>query len=170
MKKTTLAAAVSEANNVMPLGADIANARHTVVDTLRAGYGAHRAYAEMLNEALTIDWFDQKVKTDDPEVKLLFAEKAELYSELKAIEHTNPSVIWARICNYGREERFGPVEKSGDAKTDGGRAPDVRIIEETSKLYKFIAKLEEPTKAQSFAMSAYADILNAYGVSVESLA
>lgn len=165
MKKSTV-----ETNNVMPLGADIAERRHSVVDATKRSYGAYREYAAGLNAALEIDWFDVSVKSDDPEVKLLFAEKKELYAELKEAEHTNPSVIWKRICNYGREERFGVVESEGDAKTDGGRAPDVRIIEETSKLYKFIAKLEKPTKSQQFAMAAYADILNAYGVSVETLA
>ena len=161
----------SDASNiVMPLGADIASLRGAVVEATRANYGAYREYAKALNAALSIDWFDQKVKSDDPEVKMLFAEKKELYSDLKAVEHTNPSTIWGRICKYGREERFGVVEESGDAKLEGGRAPDIRIIEETSKLYKFIAKLEQPTKAQDFAMAAYADILKAYGVSVETLA
>jgi len=156
--------------NVMPLGADIANFRHEVANATKRAYGAYRSYAKALNEALEIDWFDVSVKSDDPEVKMLFAEKKELYAELKEAEHTNPSVIWKRVCAYGREERFGPVEEEGEAKLEGGRAPDVRIVEEHSKLYKFIAKLEQPTKSQQFAMAASADVLKAFGVSVDTLA
>jgi len=138
-------------NNVSPLD----NARHEAVNSITRSYGALRDYAIVLNSTFTIDWFSIEHSDQSDDAKPVLAEKKKFYAELKQGLHTNPSVVWGRVCAFGKIERHGEPEKAegegggmgeGDegieADTSPNRSPLLRNIEELTTLWKFNNKQE----------------------------
>ncbi len=145
--------------------------RQAVGDALKRGYGAERAYAVQLNSVFGFDWFEVEAADVSESAKAVHAEKGELYKVLKAIDHTNPSTVWARIRKYGREEKYPKVEGEGEGSGEGEggnsqagntRSPMLRNVEELSALYKFNARQESlpeaVKKAQTFIVSALREL------------
>jgi hypothetical protein len=137
--------------------------RKGVAEAVKRAYGAERAYAKALNALFTFDWFTVEANDKSDEAKPVHAEKAALYKELKAADHTNPSTVWARIRKYGKEERHGHEKgllgEDGDGEDGDGegsdkasheRSPRVRYMDELIDLYKFgvrkDADLDEPCR------------------------
>jgi len=115
---------------VVPAGIEVAELRHNVANATKRAYGAYREYAQGLNQVFDFDWFNVAHTSPDPEHKPMLEEKAALYEELKAAGHTNPSVIYKRICQYGRADRYGAEEESEGASETAKRAIAVRMVEE----------------------------------------
>ena len=120
--------------------------RASVADAVKRAYGAERRYAEALNAVFSFDWFEIEASDTSETAKTVHAEKKALYAELKAIEHKNPSTVWARIRKYGKEARHGaPVAGEGaegeaSETAEAGsrdRDPITRNVEELIALYKF---------------------------------
>lgn len=144
--------AVETPNNVSPLD----NARHEAVNSITRSYGALRDYAIVLNNTFAIDWFAIEHSDQSDEAKPVLAEKKKFYAELKQGLHTNPSVVWGRVCAFGKVERHGEPEKvegegnGGMGEGDEGiepdnspnRSPMLRNVEELTTLYKFNSKQE----------------------------
>ena len=110
-------------------------------------------YVTGLNLAFTFDWFD--IKHADlgktPEGKTLRTEKTALFDALKARDHSNPSVFWARLCDKARDARHpdlaiaaaaaaaAAATEEGESKGAGSRnrTPLVRNGEEITALIKY---------------------------------
>jgi hypothetical protein len=122
----------------------LATLRQGVAESVKRAYGAERAYAQALNASFGFDWFNVEANDTSVEAKTVHAEKKELFAALKAVEHTNPSTVWARIRKYGKAEKYPQAEGAegeaeGEAEGAGNRnkSPMVRNIDDLLALYKF---------------------------------
>jgi hypothetical protein len=123
----------------------LATLRQGVAESVKRAYGAERAYAQALNASFSFDWFTVEANDTSAEAKTVHAEKKELFAALKAVEHTNPSTVWARIRKYGKAEKYPQAEGAegegaeGEAEGAGNRnkSPMVRNIDDLLALYKF---------------------------------
>jgi hypothetical protein len=115
-------------------------------------------YVTGLNLFFTFPWFD--IKHQDlgktPEGKALRTEKTALFDALKARDHSNPSVFWARLCDKARDDRhpelaIAAAAAAAAATTEEGvsngacsrnRTPLVRNGEEITALIKFNENLD----------------------------
>ena len=143
---------------------NLGNLRTAVAESLESSYGAQRVYGAALNSVLPRFWFDVEHTMTGETAKATKTEKLALYVVLKAAKHSNPSVIWGRIRNYGREayqlteaiarhatmtpEEIAAekvAEEAEKATKNGGspRSPLLRNTEELLALYNFNAKLED---------------------------
>ena len=150
--------------------------RKGVAEAVKRGYGAERAYAQALNLAFgSFDWFNVEATDTTESAKPVHAEKKALYAELKAVAHTNPSTIWARIRKYGAEEKYGKPEgasgegEGGEGEGEGGagnspRDPITRNVEELIALYKFNARQESLPEKIRQAQVHIASALGVLGV------
>ena len=141
----------------------LATLRQGVAESVKRAYGAERAYAQALNASFAFDWFAVEANDTSAEAKTVHAEKKELFAELKAVDHTNPSTVWARIRKYGRDEKYPKAEATEGGEGEGGegegegegagarnKSPMVRNIDELLALYKFNAKQDSlPPKVES---------------------
>jgi hypothetical protein len=140
---------------------NLSTLRKGVAESVLRAYGAEREYAKALNAEFNFAWFNIEANDKTDSGKLVTAEKSELYKELKAANHSNPSTVWARVRKYGEAEaaKLGthglpmPVyDAEGNLVTEleqgesGGanakRSPMLRNIEELTALWKFNAKQE----------------------------
>ena len=110
-------------------------------------------YVTGMNLAFLFPWFD--IKHQDlgktPEGKTLRTEKTALFDALKARDHSNPSVFWARLCDKARDVRHpelaiaaaaaaaAAATEEGESKGAGSRnrTPLVRNGEEITALVKY---------------------------------
>ena len=127
----------------------LATLRQGVAESVKRAYGAERAYAQALNASFSFDWFNVEANDTSTEAKTVHAEKKELFAALKAVEHTNPSTVWARIRKYGKSEKYPQAqgegaegegaEGEGEGEGAGSRnkSPMVRNIDDLLALYKF---------------------------------
>ena len=129
---------------------NLSNLRHEAVNSITRSYGALREYAIGLNATFSMDWFDIAHNDTTEEAKPIMAEKKAFYTELKEGLHTNPSVVWKRVQEFGRVERYGEPEKAEATEGEQGesgsetanRSPMLRNVEELTTLYKFNARQE----------------------------
>lgn len=135
------------------LNTQLDNARKEIANSLVRGYGAMRDYAQLLNKAHAFDWFTVEHTDKGEEADLINTEKKAFYAELKQAQHTNPSVVWARVREFGRVEKYGdePANAESDSiegeqgesgKENANRSPMLRNIEELTTLWKFNGKQE----------------------------
>jgi hypothetical protein len=153
--------------------ADLNTLRVSVATTSASAYGAMRKYAEALCSVLPASWYEVEAKDTGADAEKVHAEKKALYAELKKVEHSNPSVIWARVRKYGAEY-MNPAKAAdgdggeGDGEGEGGNTKEarslrVRMIEELITLHK-AAKREGPAlegdlkNAHTFICSALAEL------------
>jgi hypothetical protein len=117
-----------------------------------------REYASVLNNTFAFAWFDVEHTDTSDDAKAINVEKKAFYLALRKGNHTNPSVVWARIRSFGDAERNPQVEAEVKHDDDGNviteaeqgesgkdnaqRSPMLRNIEELSALYKFNNKQE----------------------------
>jgi hypothetical protein len=77
------------------------------------------------------------------EGRLVGAERKELYSALKAKGHSNPSMVWSRVCDEGYTLQNLPIPARGNsAQSDEGRNEKVWITDKLLVVYKHIMKLD----------------------------
>lgn len=156
-------------------------ARNEVANSLVRGYGAMREYSILLNGAFGIDWFDIEHSNQSDEAKPVLAEKKAFYKVLNEANHTNPSVVWKRVCNFGKAERYGVTEKSegengegengeGEGETTSpARGAMLRNVEELTTLWKFNSKQENLDLKIVEAQKAIGLALQCLGVNVTML-
>lgn len=154
--------------------ADLDTLRVSVATTSASAYGAMRKYAEALCKVLPAQWYEVEAKDTGADAEKVHTEKKALYAELKKVEHSNPSVIWARVRKYGAEymnpakDADGEGGEGGEGDGDGGNTKEarplrVRLIEELITLHK-ACKREGPAlegdlkNAHTFICSALAEM------------
>lgn len=125
--------------------------RHNVAEASRSAYGANVEYAAELNVVFSgFDWFELSHTDTSAEGKAVAAEKAELFKELKAVNHSNCSKVWADIRKYARLAKYPKPDtetgegvqqgEQGESGANHARSPMLRNIEELTALYKFNAR------------------------------
>lgn len=122
-----------------------------MIDASKQAYGSHIKIAAKYNNLMPFAWFDMSPTEKSENAKVLKAHKTELYAAFKSAGHSNPSVPFKRICDYGRNLANGlapsgkttidgiPVEQS-DESDGAGPAPRsamLRNVEELTALWKF---------------------------------
>jgi hypothetical protein len=149
-------------------------------------YGSHIKIAAKFNDLMAFDWFDINHHEKSENNKILKTHKDPLYKAFKLAGHTNASVAYGRICEYGRNIRNGlspngkmtidgqPVEQ--DAGESDGAAPAprsamLRNVEELTALWKFNDKQGKdlPAKVKA-AQVKIAEALSILGLDVANIA
>jgi hypothetical protein len=164
---TLINAAIIETSNTLVEGVDI-NVRHIplsvilhdMVDATRTAYGSHIRIAAKFNDLMPFAWFDMAPNEKSENAVILGKNKTELYKAFRDAGHTNPSVPFKRICDYGRNMANGlapsgkvtldgqPVE-AGEGEGNGNANPTKRsdmlvAVEDGTAYYKRMAKSENP--------------------------
>jgi hypothetical protein len=190
---TLINAAIIETNNTLVEGVDI-NVRHIplsvilhdMVDATRTAYGSHIRIAAKFNDLMPFAWFDMAPNEKSENAVILGKNKTELYKAFRDAGHTNPSVPFKRICDYGRNMANGlapsgkvtldgqPVE-AGEGEGNGAnpapRSITLRYIEECAKLWKAADKHEGPLPAKVAAAQKHIEAaLKALGLDVATIA
>ena len=163
------------------LNAQLDSARKEIANSLVRGYGAMRDYAQLLNKAHTFDWFTVEHTDKGEQADLINTEKKAFYLELKQAQHTNPSVVWARVREFGKIERYGddPANTESDSiegeqgesgKENANRSPMLRNIEELTTLWKFNGKQENLDPRIVEAQKHIGSALEALGLKLNMIA
>jgi len=147
--------------NIAPVVNDLASLRSDVADAVKRAYGAEKRYAEALNNKFTgFKWYDIEATDLSDAAKPVHAEKQALFKELKGVDHSNPSTIWARVRKTAKKLAEPVVEGEGagegEGESEGGgagnsqRDPITRNVEELIALYKYNARQESlPSKVHA---------------------
>lgn len=190
---TLINAAIIETNNTLVEGVDI-NVRnvplsvilHDMIDATRTAYGSHIRIAAKFNDLMAFAWFDMAPNEKSENAVILGKNKTELYKAFRDAGHTNPSVPFKRICDYGRNMANGlapsgkvtldgqPVE-AGEGEGDGAapapRSAMLRNIEELTKLWKSNDKQGAELPAKVIAAQKHIEAaLKALGLDVATIA
>ena len=183
MAKKSIVSAVESTLTETPNNVSLASARHEAVNSITRSYGALRDYAIVLNNTFAIDWFSIEHSDQSDEAKPILAEKKTFYKELKDGLHTNPSVVWKRVCQFGEVERHGVTEsEKGEGEGEGegegveadtdsnkNRSPLLRNIEELTTLWKFNNKQENLDPKIVEAQNDITSALGKLGVDIKML-
>ena len=163
------------------LNAQLDSARKEIANSLVRGYGAMRDYAQLLNKAHAFDWFTVEHTDKGEQADIINTEKKAFYLELKQAQHTNPSVVWARVREFGKIERYGddPANTESDSiegeqgesgKENANRSPMLRNIEELTTLWKFNGKQENLDPRIVEAQKHIGSALEALGLKLNMIA
>jgi hypothetical protein len=156
-----------------------------MIDASKQAYGSHIKIAAKYNNLMPFAWFDMAPTEKSENAKVLKEHKRELYAAFKEAGHSNPSVPFKRICDYGRNLANGlapsgkmtidgePVES--EAESDGaGPAPRsamLRNVEELTNLWKFNDKQGGDLPAKVKAAQKHIEAaLKALGLDVATIA
>jgi len=155
-----------------------------MVEATNKAYGAHIRIAAKFNQLMNFAWFDIAPNEKSEANKTLQGYKAALYAALKLAGHTNPSVPFKRICDYGRNLANGlapngkttidgqPVEAASDS--DGAapapRSAMLRNVEELTALWKFNDKQDGLPAKVALAQKHIEAALKALGLDVATIA
>jgi hypothetical protein len=173
--------------NIDVAATPLATILNEMVEATAKAYGSHIRIAAKFNELLDFCWFDVEANEKSTYADRLKPHKTELYAAFRKAGHTNPSVPYKRICDYGRNLANGlapngkttldgqPVNGEGEGEGDGaGPAPRsamLRNIEELTSLYKFNDKqgADLPAKVKD-AQKHITAALKALGIDVAAIA
>jgi hypothetical protein len=156
-----------------------------MIEASKQAYGSHIKIAAKFNELMSFDWFDIAPTEKSENAKTLKSFKTPLYVALKEAGHTNPSVPFGRMCDYGRNIRNGlspngkttidgePVEQADDS--DGAapapRSAMLRNVEELTALWKFNDKQGKDLPAKVKVAQGHIEAaLKALGLDVATIA
>jgi hypothetical protein len=155
-----------------------------MIDASNNVYGSHIKIAAKYNNLMQFAWFDLAPTEKSENAKTLKAHKAELYEAFRKAGHTNPSVPFKRICNYGRNLANGlapsgkttidgvPVEQA-DESDGAGNAPRsimLRYVEELTTLWKAADKLDNLPAKVAAAQKDVEAALKKLGLDVANIA
>ena len=166
--------------------------RLALAEANASSYGAMREYAIELNNqfaSLSLDWYSVEHKDNGAEANLVHAEKNELYKALHnahpSKKHPNPSVVWARVRQYGSEEtriasgqfESGTDEMLNDVLESSGtarhtRSLSLRMIEELTTLFKAGQKSTRDgtiTTKETEALTYVSSALASLGIDISSI-
>jgi len=156
-----------------------------MVTVSKQAYGSHIRIGAKFNDIMPFAWYDMAATEKSADAKIFKGHKTTLYTALKSAGHTNPSVPFKRICDYGRNLANGlapngkttidgvPVE--GEAESDGAapapRSAMLRNVEELTALWKFNDKQggDLPAKVKA-AQGHIQAALKALGLDVANIA
>lgn len=161
----------------------LSEARNAVASAITSTYGALGRYASLLNTLHSNDWFEVKHFDKATEAQPIINEKKAFYLALREANHTNPSVIWARVCAFGKAEKYGAIDsEEGEANEEGEineaqpkvekaepRSPMLRNIEELVALWKFNNKNDTLPKALCEVQDLITQALKALNVNIANL-
>ncbi len=94
-----------------------------MIEATRKEYGSHIRIAAKLNDLLPFAWYDLDPKEVSDNAKALDTHKKPLYAALRKAGHTNPSVPFGRMRDYGRNLRAG-LAPNGKSMADGSPLPN----------------------------------------------
>ena len=158
-----------------------------MVKAEKQAYGAHIRIAAKLNDLLPFAWFDIDPKEVSDDAKALAPHKKAIYDGLKSAGHSNPSVPFGRIRDYGRNLRAGlapngksmadgsplPNSVSPDGEGEGAnpakRSPMLRNVEELTALWKFNEKQDNLPPKIAAAQKHIAAALGELGLDVRTI-
>ena len=159
-----------------------------MIEATEKQYGSHIRIAAKLNELLPFAWYDVDPQEVSDEAKALDVHKKPLYAALKKAGHTNPSVPFGRMREYGRNLRAGlspngktmadgsaipnsvSTEGEGEGANPAKRSPVLRNIDELVKLWKANDKLGKDAPAKVTAAQPHIEAaLKALGVDVRTV-
>ena len=149
--------------------ATVETLRTEVAEATGRAYGAERAYGVKLCSVLPEFWYRVEHQDKGDDAKKVHAEKKALFTELKKVEHTNPSTVWARVRKYAQEHIEGTPEKT-EGSTDSSvgarhnRSLNLRLIEELSTLFKACKNAESLSDREQDAQTYITSALTALGV------
>ena len=154
-----------------------------MIEATSKAYGSHIRIAAKFNALMAFDWFDIAPTEKSENAKVLKIFKTDLYAAFKLAGHSNPSVPYKRICDYGRNLANGlppsakPVATEGAPSEEGegaGPAPRsamLRNIEELTALWKFNDKNSAELPAKVAAAQVHIEAaLKALGLDVALIA
>ena len=126
-----------------------------MIDASKQAYGSHIKIAAKYNNLMPFAWFDMSPTEKSENAKVLKEHKRELYAAFKEAGHSNPSVPFKRICDYGRNLANGlapsgkttidgqPVEQVDESDGAGPATRSImpRYVEELTTLWKAADKI-----------------------------
>ena len=144
---------------------------NNVADTVKREYGATKDLAIRLCSEIKafdgVQWFDVEHSDTREGAKPTLEVAQKFRDALRKAGHKNPSVMWTRVRNEGRNHVKALAVQAGEVSEDEGegsganakRGLNLRLIEELSKLYKACKKDElvltnEQKQAHTFITSA----------------
>ena len=151
--------------------------RTEVAEATGRAYGAERAYGVKLCSVLPEFWYKVEHQDKGDDAKKVHAEKKALFIELKKVEHTNPSTVWARVRKYAQEhaEPKDPadVQAKDDADSKVGarqnRSLTLRLVQELVLLYKACKSADSLSDKERNAHTHVTSALIAMGVDVNTI-
>lgn len=157
--------------------ATVETLRTEVAEATGRAYGAERAYGVKLCSVLPEFWYKVEHQDKGDDAKKVHAEKKALFIELKKVEHTNPSTVWARVRKYAQEhaEPKDPadVQAKDDADSKVGarqnRSLTLRLVQELVLLYKACKNAESLSDKERQAHTHVTSALIAMGVDVNTI-
>lgn len=167
----------------------VINAPAARINELRQGYVSMEgnlkikaaAYAEGLLEYLGLEWLTMAHDAKGPAGDAMREERDLLYTALRAVGHTNPSVKWKQIKDHarailGEREKAEAIargetpaeESKGEAKHT--RSTQLTLIEDLTRLYKHCKRnAKELTDAQRKAHLHIGAALADMGIDISAL-
>ena len=158
-----------------------------MIEATRKEYGSHIRIAAKLNDLLPFAWYDVDPKEVSDNAKALDTHKKPLYAALRKAGHTNPSVPFGRMRDYGRNLRAG-LAPNGKSMADGSplpnnvseegegeganpakRSPMLRNVEELTALWKFNEKQADLPAKIAGAQKHIVAALAALGIDVRTI-
>jgi len=158
-----------------------------MIEATRKEYGSHIRIAAKLNDLLPFAWYDLDPKEVSDNAKALDTHKKPLYAALRKAGHTNPSVPFGRMRDYGRNLRAG-LAPNGKSMADGSplpnnvseegegeganpakRSPMLRNVEELTALWKFNEKQADLPAKIADAQKHIVAALAALGIDVRTI-
>ena len=157
--------------------ATVETLRTEVAEATGRAYGAERAYGVKLCSVLPEFWYRVEHQDKGDDTKKVHAEKKALFIELKKVEHTNPSTVWARVRKYAQEhaEPKDPadVQAKDDADSKVGarqnRSLTLRLVQELVLLYKACKSADSLSDKERQAHTHVTSALIAMGVDVNTI-
>ncbi len=149
--------------------ANIVSLRAAVGDALKRQYGATREYAVALCEWLPAEWYEVEHNSLREEDKPVLAEAKAFRAALKAVGHSNPSVMWTRVREEGRRHVHGAPAEEESKGAKPQRSFQLRLVEDLTALFKAGKREESLSTQQQNAMTGIVSALSALGVDVATL-
>jgi len=157
--------------------ATVETLRTEVAEATGRAYGAERAYGIKLCSVLPEFWYKTEHQDKGDDAKKVHAEKKALFTELKKVEHTNPSTVWARVRKYAQEHMepktpdadgvIAPTEAPVGARQN--RSLTLRLVEELTTLYKATKNADSLSDKERQAQTHITSALIAMGVDVNTI-
>jgi len=157
--------------------ATVETLRTEVAEATGRAYGAERAYGIKLCSVLPEFWYKTEHQDKGDDAKKVHAEKKALFTELKKVEHTNPSTVWARVRKYAQEHAepktvdvdgvIAPTEAPVGARQN--RSLTLRLVEELTTLYKATKNADSLSDKERDCQTHIASALMAMGIDLATI-
>jgi hypothetical protein len=157
--------------------ATVETLRTEVAEATGRAYGAERNYGVKLCSVLPTGWYKVEHADKGEDAKKVHAEKKALFLELKKVNHSNPSTIWARVRKYAQEHAepkapdadgvIAPTEAPVGARQN--RSLTLRLVEELITLYKATKNADSLSDKERDCQTHMASALTAMGIDVATI-